>query len=906
MTTPTWFNENFYLRSKLAQLNDAGHTEYTTIAQVRDAFNAAGLTPFEHFNQYSLTEKTSPSEYFNTYEYLEAKARQLNHDTEEVWTVETVANAFRANGFTSAWDHYNALGVDEGLNPSNAFDADAYLQYKLEQLQEADPASGWTLPKLAASLKNQGLNPVSHYEAYDRADDAPVFPVSEARQVPADPLADVQLTHPGWFNENYYLESKLAQLRSIENNDAANIDQLRDIIETSGFTVFEHFQQFSLQEGTSPSALFNTSEYLQAKVRQVNDNTLGNEVWTLDQVKQAFLEAGFTNAWDHFITSGASEGVNPSNAFDLTSYMNDKLAQLQTDDPTGNWNMAKVEQAFRDAGFNPLTHYQTIGQEEGLAPSIVPEDERVETDPLRSDLFTVTQEGNEVSFSNGSGNIGLTLNGTVATFSRGDVSDSLNKVDFASGNVRLNLADNQTLVARAADLQGVAIAGEGHLSLSDDLTIEQFEGIDTSDLDGTLVYHLTDTAESLSSAPQEIVAGAQSVTANMNDTGDGYHARSSAEASNKLTVNGGSGQDVFHASLTAPVAFPDHAPTVRQVETISLNATVVGAGLMMTHVTDAERIVNQDSTQGLSVIDVGHSVALGAKNVNAAHNPFDGEGWNDTSNFVVRYRDGDTAGDTQQVTLENAKLNLLTVTALGRNDAGDIVATSAGIENLEITSAGDSANAIRTFVEGTAGLGASVENVIIDGDQDLTIIDLPASALNVDGSAATGNLHLVYNGENDIVMTGGSGNDVLYGSSGDDTLNGGDGNDVLFGRGGADTFTGGQGNDTFVIQTDGLGATDADIILDFLTGANQLSFNVGASGTLFSKAETVVADYAAALAAAGAMIGEGTGAVQVNAQQVGNDLWVFGDSDGDGALDAVVQLVGVGLDDFQAQHVAGV
>ena len=48
-----------------------------------------------------------------------------------------------------------------------------------------------------------------------------------------------------------------------------------------------------------------------------------------------------------------------------------------------------------------------------------------------------------------------------------------------------------------------------------------------------------------------------------------------------------------------------------------------------------------------------------------------------------------------------------------------------------------------------------------------------------------------------ILIEGGSGNDVIWASSGADTLNGGDGNDVLFGGKGIDNLTGGNGADTF-------------------------------------------------------------------------------------------------------------
>ena len=905
MATPSWFNEQYYLRSKLAQLN-SGDTpsEYTTTAQVRQAIEGTGLTVYDHFQQFSLDEHTSPSQYFNTHEYLVGKAEELNADLEEgdtPWTPTTVAQAIKAAGYQTAWDHFNQYGMREGVSPSNNFDVDAYLEAKVANLQEDDPAGNWTLKKVIDAFEQAGLNPVSHYADHGRQEGLPAVPVAEADRVQPDPLHDVDIPGPDWFHEEHYLETKLAQLQADNVAGYETTEQVRDAIETAGLTLHEHFEQYSLVEGTSPSPYFNTTEYLRAKVDQLNESVQpGDLLWTVDTVKKAFADAGFTNAWQHYDEHGIGEGVNPSNGFDTDAYMAAKLANLQATDPGGEWTAEKVADAFREAGLNPVSHYEQHGENEGLAPQAVQGDDRVEPDPLKSGMFTVTNDSGQVSFANGSGNITFTLNGTVATFSRGEITDAANTVDFAQAGIRLNLAEGQTLVSNTADLTGVPVAGEGNLSLTNPATVAQVAPLDFDGVTGAVSYSLVDSIGNLSNAPDGLVEGATSVQANMHNGGETYIASNSAGATNKLTVQGGTGNDTFQATLDSPIAFPDQAPTVRQVENFVLQSTVAAAGLMMSRVTDAERITNNGSTQDLSVIDVGNAVELVASNVNPDQaTPQDGGAWTPTiSNFVVRYSDTDSTPENQAITLQNSNLSLLTVTVLGINEAGEQITTSAEIEHLSIISSGDDSNAIRTFNEGTVGLNETVRTVTITGDQDLTVIDLPNNAEIVDASTATGNLYLVFNGADGVALLGGSGNDTLYGGEGDDLIVGGGGADIMIGRGGSDTY---------IIATDEVTEGAADLVHEFATSGEEIDqIGFGTVGAVdFTKADAVVGDFAAALEAANTEFAGSDADVAVNAQQVGGVLWVFGDTDGNGQADAVVQLVGVGLESFDESNVLG-
>src|SRR5690554_6341502 len=136
---PAWFDEDFYLRSKLNQLNLSEPDADWSLDSLRDAIADAGLTPFTHFQAYSLVERTSPNSHFNAYEYLHAKLQQLEGEAPgEYSTIEEVAEAIESAGM-NLWEHFNTYGWKEGVNPSNAFDINGYFENKLEELSESDP-----------------------------------------------------------------------------------------------------------------------------------------------------------------------------------------------------------------------------------------------------------------------------------------------------------------------------------------------------------------------------------------------------------------------------------------------------------------------------------------------------------------------------------------------------------------------------------------------------------------------------------------------------------------------------------------------------------------------------------------------------------------------------------------------
>ena len=112
-------------------------------------------------------------------------------------------------------------------------------------------------------------------------------------------------------------------------------------------------------------------------------------------------------------------------------------------------------------------------------------------------------------------------------------------------------------------------------------------------------------------------------------------------------------------------------------------------------------------------------------------------------------------------------------------------------------------------------------------------------------------------------------------------------------------MTGGEGKDVFTISTAAItGNTDIakiDTVTDFVTKVDALTFGEAAGSALnYSEAKAAVADFDAALTAAKAVL---TSTVLYSVQQVGDDSYVFFDSDGntDAGVEGVVKLAGVDL-----------
>lgn len=199
------FDESYYLNAKLEQLHAKGETDASgkpyTMESLVKAISDAGLTPYSHYTQYGCREGLDPSSVFDQSYYLASKLAQL-HSTGETdangdpYTLASLRQAISDAGMTPL-EHYEQFGHAETnadgtlINPSNAFDANAYVAAKLYQLQttgSSEEQTAWADKSPAdvlAALEDASLSPVSHYVQYG-ADEANAAGVALVQTVPSE------------------------------------------------------------------------------------------------------------------------------------------------------------------------------------------------------------------------------------------------------------------------------------------------------------------------------------------------------------------------------------------------------------------------------------------------------------------------------------------------------------------------------------------------------------------------------------------------------------------------------------------------------------------------------------------------------------------------------------------------
>ena len=189
------------------------------------------------------------------------------------------------------------------------------------------------------------------------------------------------MANPTWFDETFYLNGKLAQLKAVDPKGKLNdgkawssVDDVKAALKAAGYEgdegLYQHFVDFGMDENISPNEGFDVMFYLQAKADALNAvHYEGKTNWDASSVMNAFKAAGIESAWEHYQLYGSSEGIATSADFDSAAYFVAKVNQLNDTgyDGRSNWTVDEVKAAFAEQGLTALEHYQLYGEDEKVA-----------------------------------------------------------------------------------------------------------------------------------------------------------------------------------------------------------------------------------------------------------------------------------------------------------------------------------------------------------------------------------------------------------------------------------------------------------------------------------------------------------------------------------------------------------
>ena len=351
------------------------------------------------------------------------------------------------------------------------------------------------------------------------------------------------MADPKWFNEEYYLTGKLAQLQSLDKQYKDwSVDDVKKAFSDAGLTAYEHFAQFGHSERISPSADFDANYYIASKAAQLNEMAYGGRSnWTMQDVVDSFKAAGLS-AWDHYAQYGFAEGVNPSESFDTDAYCAAKAVELnkQAYDGKTDWTVADVKAAFSAAGITALQHAAEFAETENINVPAATDKDAVQD---------VMDKGSAV------------LPGDIPT---------LSLEDAVAAAVAGNLPDVYKLDESALNAGELSVADAGHIK-------DIVKGADNYKADAPFSYSYTlaDTLANLqnasasvfNSAKEKLIVDTYETVKAADDlggvakaelTGDATNGYLSTEGIKGLTIaqlGGGNGADYLGTNTASSVLF---------------------------------------------------------------------------------------------------------------------------------------------------------------------------------------------------------------------------------------------------------------------------------------------------------------------------------------------------------------
>ena len=522
---------------------------------------------------------------------------------------------------------------------------------------------------------------------------------------------------PTWFDADYYMASKLDQLQKADPDGNWTAETLKAAFEEAGYTgaegIYAHYDQFSLAEGTNPSQYVNQSVYLTAKLAEMQ-KAEPDAGWTMDKIVAAFKDAGLT-VGEHYEQFGVKEGINPSNEFDNAKYMADKLAQLQKDDPKGEWTAEKVQAAFDNEGLSPLDHYLLYGKDEGL--TVKPVDDPIHpSNPGKE--FALTTKVDTVAGTDADDTItgvasSLSSEGTLNAGDQIDGGEGLDtlKVDMKAGFTGF------TGDGKMVNVENVELTNSG--SIDRTFSAKNITGVDTYTLKDTgAAINLSDVA---AAGITVNVEGLKSGNTTIGFTADAVKGTADALTLGLNKVGTVEVKDATGKVTTAGEAVNVTAAGIENLTVVATDANVVNL---------ANSATGSITAKGAGSLDV-EAVAATVKSFDAS--AMTGAVKADltavTSLSTVKGGAGD---DTFTVT------NLATTATIDGGAGNDTLVLQGVSGTLQPTMSGFE----NVTVEGSTGLTISGKNIKdftalnVKGDATVTLANVEAPDFTVNASGA--------------------------------------------------------------------------------------------------------------------------------------------------------------------------
>ena len=775
MANPTWFDYEFYMGAKLVQMQKADPAGDWNMSKLVDAFAQNGFVDedgaYDHFTQFGAAEEVAPNADFNASEYYAAKAAQFYGVEPSAVTELQIANvkAIINQAGMNAWTHYQQFGSNEGVNPSNAFDADAYLAAKATAMGD-----GWTAEKVAEAIKGNGMTVLEHYLTYAGKGEGEVaegvtFPVPDDQKVPA--------SNPG---ETFNLTAGRDVFTGTDGNDIFNANLLMNpssgTVNTASFNVTDELDG---GKGNDTLNVELTGSFTDANLGSVKnienvnftiDNTATADLSTWTGLEHLNVNQLGTAAVQGWTVSGAKtvsvKGGSTVTVTDSAATGDDTLVTVSAEGATGLVTVSS----------DALTTLNLTGVGSGA---------------------TVTAAAGEraltVNMNNVTGTVADATATTLNVNATGAASTGVTLTADAATAVNINADEALTLTAvNAAAATGLTIKGDSLVTISA-LTANELTTISAAESTGGVIITPmlgTNVAFTGSSAADAITLGGSTKATDMGAGNDKVTLSAAIAAAGSLKMGEGDDTvtvDVLQTTTKAgaidggagdndKLIFTD----TTYVADLAHGAVFTGFEVLEVSASAADKVFDTSLIAGIKSYGVGASSAnVTLSNIlNNATTTVTGNVADQKSLTVALAVD--TQNDTHTVVFDNGSSTATAGVELGGSGGGGLTVNL--IEHLNFVSDGN-ANSPNKIASLNAD--ADLKDITITGDQDFTIAKLAnavTTELTINGSAATGKLTI------DASIAGSTAAININGGSAADTITGGVHGGVINGGAGADTI----------------------------------------------------------------------------------------------------------------------